>query len=130
LVAGLLHDIGQLWLDCFATAQHSGADHTIIGAWLVHHWALPVDVIAAVAGHHQPDAALNIPLVPLVHVSVALSHAMGLAGRQRLCNGASLSGKACRQVGIVWEQDNRHLLGRIKARSRYIDTFLSCPQVA
>lgn len=74
--AGLLHDCGQLLLavrdprgyaGAMAAAMAPGAEgisacecarlgvsHDRVGAWLLHHWELPDEVVEAVAWHHQP----------------------------------------------------------------------------
>lgn len=124
LVAGLLHDVGQLWLDCFASRPHMGTDHALIGAWLVQHWALPVDVIAAVAGHHQPEVVLDMPLVPLLQRALVLSHVWEQADRWP---GPAVrpSEPVGRKLGIVWDTSTQVLLNRIEARCRQADTFFS-----
>jgi len=143
LVAGLLHDIGQLWLYHFnaqavqacwreATAKaigidelerkYFGADHSLIGAWLAESWHLPTDIVAAIGGHHQPDAALGVTLVPLVHVAEVLSNALDLAGRAEN-RVTHLSSAACEQLGLVWNDDIRALFGRIEARSSHANAF-------
>jgi putative nucleotidyltransferase with HDIG domain len=74
LVAGLLHDIGQLWLARFrpsdyratwddalshahgivqAEREHLGIDHAQIGAWLAEHWGLPEPIVSAIRHHHD-----------------------------------------------------------------------------
>ena len=147
LVAGLLHDMGQLWLFHFnaqaaqacwreATAQaigvdvmerkYFGVDHCLIGAWLAESWHLPADIVAAIGGHHQPDGALGITLVPLVHVAEVLSNALDLTGRAE--NRVSyLSSTACEQLGLVWNDDIRALFGRIDARSSHANAFFATP---
>jgi HD-like signal output (HDOD) protein len=122
LVAGLLHDVGQLWLDCFALRQHMGTDHALIGAWLVHHWALPVDVIAAVAGHHQPEEAQDIPLVSLLQRALALSHAWSQTDSQP-GSVDRLPGPSDRSVGLVSDASTQALLDRITTRCRQADNF-------
>ena len=145
LIAGLLHDIGQIWLygfngevyrQCWHHAltqaigiedverAHFGIDHSTIGAWLAEHWALPSDIVAAIRSHHAPDTALDTPLVPLVHVAEVLSNALDLGGRAE--NRVTfISRAACQQLGLVWDEDIRPLLGRIEARSRHANAFFS-----
>lgn len=139
LIAGLLHDIGQLWLYSFQPLAYRacwqqaltqsvsmdvlereqfGVDHATIGAWLAEHWALPASIVAAIGGHHAPEAALHVPLVPLVHVAEVLSNALDLTGREE--NRVNhLSAAACQQLGLVWDERIRPLLGRVEARSRH-----------
>ncbi|MDD2881845.1 MAG: HDOD domain-containing protein [Rhodoferax sp.] len=149
LVAGLLHDMGQLWLYHFnaqaaqacwreATAlaigvdvlerKYFGVDHSLIGAWLAESWHLPADIVAAIGGHHQPDAALGIALVPLVHVAEVLSNALDLADRadNRVTH---LSSAACEKLGLVWNDDSRALFGRMESRSRHANAFFATPSL-
>lgn len=139
LIAGLLHDVGQLWLQRFdaelfraawtnaladdvgieqAERERFGTDHTTIGGWLAEHWALPANIVAAIRGHHAPDSALSEPLVPLVHVAEVLSNALDLAGRTEN-RVTAISGAACRTLGLTWDEGTRALFGRIEARSRH-----------
>jgi putative nucleotidyltransferase with HDIG domain len=147
LISGLLHDIGQLWLhhahakeaqDCWQLAktrnlgieqverEHFGVDHSTIGAWLAEHWSLPESVVAAIGGHHNPDAALGTTLVPLVHVGEVLSNALDLASRPEN-RVTALSSAACQKLGLVWSDDIRCLFGRIEARSRHANAFFTPP---
>ena len=143
LVAGLLHDIGQLWLHTFnaqaygacwreaitggigidqVEREHFGVDHSTIGAWLAEHWELPAGIVAAIRGHHAPDPASDLLLVPLVHVAEVLSNALDLTDRPE--NRVTfISGAACQQLGLVWDEDIRSLFGRMEARSRHANTF-------
>jgi putative nucleotidyltransferase with HDIG domain len=145
LVAGLLHDIGQLWLlhydadqaqICWREArrqdvgveqlerQYFGVDHSTIGAWLASHWRLPTDVVDAISAHHQPDAQLSPPLVPLLHVAEVLSNALDLG--QREDNRVTyLSAPACAALGLVWDDSIRPLFGRIEARSRHANAIFA-----
>jgi len=145
LIAGLLHDIGQLWLhaldaqatrDCWqqSTAgqqdivaleqQVFGVDHATIGAWLAEHWQLSPSITAAIQHHHNPDAALAQPLVALVHVAEVLGNALDLGHRAR--NRVTyISSAACEQLDLVWDESIRPLFGRIEARSRHANQFFS-----
>lgn len=150
LIAGLLHDIGQIWLHSFTPVAYRacwqqalthasgidelereqfGLDHATIGAWLAEHWALPASIVAAIGGHHVPDAALDVPLVPLVHVAEVLSNALDLTGREEN-RVTHLSGAACQQLGLVWDDDIRPLLGRIEARSRHATAVFAADEQA
>ena len=143
LVAGLLHDIGQLWMfgfnadlyrQCWRQAlteahgieqverEHFGIDHSTIGAWLAQHWALPAPIVAAIQGHHQPDGQLEEPLVPLVHVAEVLANALDLGGRDEN-RVVALSSVACRQLDLVWDDRIQPMFGRIESRSRHASTF-------
>ena len=145
LIAGLLHDIGQLWLysfqplayrHCWQQAlsqsigieaverEHFGIDHATIGAWLAEHWALPASIAAAIGAHHAPDAALAITLVPVVHVAEVLSNALDLTGRDEN-RVTTLSSAACEQLGLVWDEGIHPLLGHMEARSSHANTFFA-----
>lgn len=143
LIAGLLHDIGQLWLyrfdsETFHTCrsqaliqsigieqierEHFGVDHAIIGGWLAEHWSLPANICAAIRYHHAPDSALNDTLIPLVHVAEVLSNALNLAsGEHNLVN--SISSAACEKIGLTFDADILPLFGRIEARSRHANVM-------
>ena len=139
LIAGLLHDVGQLWLyrfnaEAFRTAcnralsrsvgiedterEQFGVDHTTIGSWLAEHWSLPANIRAAIHHHHAPDTALAEPLVPLVHIAEVLSNALDLTGREEN-HVVAISAAACHKLGLGWSADVRPLFGRMEARSRH-----------
>ncbi len=151
LVAGLLHDVGQLWL----FAQHTGAtqacwqqamrrniaiselerkafgvDHATIGAWLAELWALPTGIAAAIYGHHSPDwvkdGSPQANLIALLHVAEVLSNALDLTARAEN-RVSTLSAAACAQLGLVWDTDIRALFGRIEARSSHANQFFHEP---
>ena len=140
LVAGLLHDIGQLWMSHFQPLQfqmvravmvegrrsvvdvereYFGTDHCAIGGLLVAHWGLPEPVVEAVALHHDPDGEPQASsLVAIIHVAEVLANALDLCQREE--NLVShLSGTACARLGIDWQQDMSGLFGRIEARSEF-----------
>lgn len=147
LVAGLLHDIGQLWLHHFKPAEFAacrqqakarmlgieaiereffGIDHGTLGSWLAEYWALPGCVVEAIHHHHTPDLALATPLVPLVHIAEVLSNALDLsAGSENRVT--HLSHKACELLGLVWNTDSRLLFGRIEARASHANAFFATP---
>ncbi len=139
LIAGLMHDIGQVWLYRFnaeafraawlaaldkaigieqAEREFFGADHALIGSWLAERWSLPDSIVLAIRHHHAPDKALNEPLVPLVHVAEVLSNALDLTGREEN-RVTALSLLACRQLGLTWDSEAHSLFGRMEARSRH-----------
>lgn len=147
LVAGLLHDVGKLWLYNFnpqaaqacwreAAARaidvdalertHFGVGHCAIGTWLAESWHLPSNIVAAIGGHHQPDTALDITLVPLIHVAEVLSHALDLTGGTQT-RVTHLSSAACERLGLDWGDDVRTLFGRIEARSSQANAFFATP---
>lgn len=93
-VAGLLHDIGRLILvqnlpghyfeileqvrreEIFlftAEEQRFGADHSVIGAALAHHWNLPEGLVNMIRHHHYPareDSHVEAATVNLADIIV------------------------------------------------------------
>ena len=143
LIAGLLHDVGQLWLirfeaDAFAEVQRVardeavsidlpekeafGHDHATIGAWLAENWLLPDPIVQGIQYHHQPDSALDEPLVPIVHIAEVLSHALDLS--QSESRVGYLSAEACAKLDLAWNADSQHLFGRIEGRNRHANALL------
>ena len=142
LVAGLLHDVGQTWFyatrapqyrECMAQARTAGGlvsaerncfgvDHAQVGQWLVEHWELPADIGQAIAGHHEPGALAQDPLVALLHVAEVLSNALNLAGISER-HVSYISSAACDRLGLVWDSSVQMLFGRIEARSRHAHAF-------
>ncbi len=140
LVAGLLHDVGQLWMACFFPEElkrihyaiiaqkvniidaerqlFNGLDHAEIGATLAAHWGLPANVVAAIRHHHAPDAGLPDTLVAVTHVAEVLSNALDLTAREDNQVGY-LSPQACELLAIDWEEDHSRLFGEIEARTEY-----------
>ena len=143
MIAGLLHDIGKIWLLnfypeatpiifkqkhsdkislCEAEKNYFGVDHATVGGWLAEYWSQPADIVAAVRYHHSPDLALSHTLVPLVHVAEILSNALDLTGRieNRVTKASTPAFKA---LGLIWGDISRpkftELFGRMEARSHY-----------
>lgn len=137
LVAGLLHDIGQLWMARFyplefqmartalnvgkhniiEVEQHYfGIDHCTIGAILASQWRLPAQVIAAVRHHHDPRPALDNKLVDLIHVAEVFANALDLTERQDN-QVTTLCEEACTAIGLNWEENLGFLFGKIEART-------------
>ena len=148
LIAGLLHDIGQLWLYCFRCdsmrkvcseaisrckgidvieKEHFGVDHQIIGAWLAESWTLPDSICSAIRYHHAPDEALQHELVSLLHVAEVLSNALDLTGRAEN-RVSSISTPAFKKLGLIWGDESRPefgpLFGRMEARSRHVNDLM------
>jgi putative nucleotidyltransferase with HDIG domain len=145
LVAGLLHDIGQLWVHRFYPAlyqscrqqaidqsvaedemeqRYFGVDHAMIGAWMAQSWELPNAVVAAIGGHHRPVSSPQSNLVSLVHVAQVLCNALDLGGRAEN-RVTHVSEAAVRQLGLVWNDDIRSLFGQMEARSRHAHAFFA-----
>ena len=145
LMACLLHDVGQLWLQCFeperlaaalqdaaargieidvAEREQFGVDHGAIGAWLADAWGLSRGIVKAIEHHHAPDAALAEPLVAVVHVSEVLANALDLTG---LTQGRVtwVSAPCCGLLGLDWGPDSQSLFGRIEARGRQALSLLA-----
>lgn len=143
LVAGLLHDIGQLWLFHFEPERYRevlkaayargsgieaaeraifGVDHATIGGWLAEGWRLPGPICLAIAFHHAPEKAPAEPLVQLVHVAEVLANALDptASGMTRV---RELSDRACEALNLKWGEDVEQLFGRIDAVSRYNANF-------
>jgi putative nucleotidyltransferase with HDIG domain len=93
-LAGMLHDCGKLvmasnWPHLYADIAASddlaletqviGANHSLIGAYLLASWKLPDAVVEAVAHHHRPAAGSFDEFGPigLVHVAHALANRPG-----------------------------------------------------
>lgn len=139
LIACLLHDIGQLWLQRFepegmqrvlqqAESQNVdidvaeralwGVDHATIGGWLARSWGLSEPICRAIAFHHAPQQGSPEPLVALVHVSEVLNHALNLS-HARKSQVRWISADCCALLGLDWGDDSQGLFGRIEARSRH-----------
>ena len=143
LVAGLLHDIGQLWFYTFnpelykkcwhqaltqavsieeVEQDYFGVNHSTVGAWLAEHWTLPTGIVAAIRGHHVPDSAPGDTLVAMVHVAEVLANALDLGGRDE--NRVTyISTAACELLELTWDEKIRPLFGRIEGRSRHANGF-------
>lgn len=145
LIAGLLHDIGQLWLNRFrpgsfrsawsmalssncgievAEQEQFGVDHTTIGAWLAEYWSLPPAIIAAIRHHHAADPHQDEALISTIHVAEVLANALDLSGRKEN-RVARISVSACRRLGLVWDENVHTLFGRIDGRSRHAYAFFA-----
>lgn len=59
--------------------EHFGVTHAEVGAYLMALWGLPLNIVEAVAHHHNPSALLGRPTDVLlaVHVADALMEAQG-----------------------------------------------------
>jgi len=92
LLAGLLHDVGQLLLVanlpeqygktlalarekemplCDAELECLGAHHADVGAYLLGLWGMASPIVEAVAFHHQPTKCMADGFGPLTAVHVA-----------------------------------------------------------
>lgn len=139
LVAGLLHDIGLLWMarfypQEFQVAQQAmalskranieieqhyfGMDHCQVGRILATGWGLPSSIIEGIAGHHQPNLSAG-RLGLITHVAETLVGALGM-GASAPVSPLHLSEGACVAAGLNWNDDLNSLFGRIEARSRHL----------
>ncbi|WP_412480012.1 HDOD domain-containing protein [Azonexus sp. IMCC34839] len=142
LVAGLLHDIGQLWMVrfhpeawqqvqrevmnwdrdiCEAERQFFGLDHTEVGKVLAEHWNLPASLITAIAHHHDGHAAGD-KLVAVTHVAEAIVNALDLSAGNT-SRVTVLSDQACDLLGIDWQEDFGFLFGKIEARTEVLSAW-------
>lgn len=148
LIAGLLHDIGQLWLyrhdpAAFQEAWRQvrsrsttiipaekalfGIDHTIIGGWLAESWGLPPAICTAIRSHHFPEDTLDEPLVAVVHVAEVLSNALDLgSGDARV---PYLSAKACELLKLNWDESAEAMFGHIDAVSHFVAHYFTATDV-
>jgi len=106
-LAGLLHDIGKVFLDAFlheeyqevlgragndglliheAEKKYLGASHAEFGGWLADEWNLPLNLAAAINFHHDPTRNRDhYALVCLVHIGDILAQALEIGnGGQEL----------------------------------------------
>jgi putative nucleotidyltransferase with HDIG domain len=144
LLAGLLHDVGQLWLLRFRTQDYAqvkelaaaqgmdideaermsfGVDHGEIGGWLAESWGLSPGIVQAIAHHHAPDAWLSEPLVAVVHLSEVLCDALDLTDNENN-RVKTVSQASCRVLGLAWGPESHTLFGRIEARSKHAHTLV------
>lgn len=138
LIAGLLHDVGQLWLQRFRGERFAqvrsdairrgvdvtvtereafGVDHCDIGAWIVESWGVTPEIVAATQFHHAPDQMANRPLVAVVHVAEVLSNALGLTQGDG-DHVSTISAPCCETLDLDFGDGSHRLFGRIEARSR------------
>lgn len=149
LIAGLLHDVGQLLMyrldrDGFVgllkqaeagemrievlEREYFGVDHGQAGAWLAEGWGLPQSVCEAIRWHHAPDPAIAEPLVPIVHVAEVLSNALDPTGTG--CTHVyDISARCCEALGLTWDESATALFGHVDAVSRFA-TLLFRPSAA
>jgi len=144
-IAGLLHDLGQLWLCSFehdrfekvmsrvssgnmdfeeSEIREFGVSHADIGAWLAEQWSLPDEVVSAIAYHHHPQQVPDETLAALVHVAEVLSHALELPGTNHNLV-RNISSAACSKLGLWWTDSSQELFRKIEAHGRDIDSLPS-----
>ncbi len=136
-MAGLMHDIGQMvvavnlpekWKNARQLAQKEGlemhlaeervlgADHAVIGAYLLGLWGLPEPVVQAVCHHHHPEQEDSAELTPALIISIAdaFAHNLDKPGGSETAVAGIDSGMAARlnlgQRMPRWQKECRRLL--------------------
>jgi len=136
LVAGLLHEVGILWLNVchprdyqqVLIEQHLkdsdivdterallGIDHPEIGRVLARHWDLPADIVQAIAGYLRPPAGPLPPLTGITHLAAVICSGLDLPF-QPDNEVRQVSPDALRALGVDWEEKMPELLGRLEVR--------------
>lgn len=121
LLAGLIHDVGQLVLASSLTegfqraldrARESaaplyvaeraelGVDHAALGAYLLGLWGLPDRVVEAVAFHHEPSKCPCQEFTPLTAVHVANALVNRLAEDSNCAFSDGVDEEYVRSVGV------------------------------
>jgi HD-like signal output (HDOD) protein len=97
--AGLLHDVGKLILEQFASQEYQtvlklatekkmplfavekavlGLNHADVSGMLVDKWQMPIELKIPIVGHHNPLDEREMPeLTALVHVANHITHVLG-----------------------------------------------------
>jgi putative nucleotidyltransferase with HDIG domain len=146
-VAGLLHDVGRLWLHRFEPQSYAdvatlafeqgldseqieierfGVQHGTIGGWLARHWQLPADLVNGIEHHATPGLGNGNYLADIVHVGEVLCNALELHDRP-YPRVSGLSAASCEKLGMDWGPDTQRLLGRIEARCRHTHALFDGP---
>ncbi|MHB1300471.1 MAG: HDOD domain-containing protein [Burkholderiales bacterium] len=151
LIAGILHNVGKLWLlrfepeayreipdmnedagtlpPCQIERERFGVDHAVIGSWLGEIWSLPGQICEAIRYYRDPNSANENPYADVVHVAEVIGNALDLAR----CSHAHvnyLSEASCQRLGLIWDESADDLFGSIEASIRLIDKELLFPHSA
>ena len=143
-VAGLLHDVGKIFLGNFVEVDVAalldlaaredlpfveaerlllGIAHPEVGAALLEQWGLPEGIVEAARWHHEPERCPRPSLVvDLVHLSDALSLAAGIGlGVDGL--RARGSEEVARRRGLDRRRAERAALGMMTAMAESGDVL-------
>ena len=144
LVAGLLHEVGILWLNVCHPREYQqvlieqhlhdsdildtertllGITHPAIGRLLAEHWGLPEDIVLAIAAHLRPPAGPLPPLTGITHLAAILCTGLDLPF-QPDNEVRQVSDEALRALGADWEEKMPELLGRVEVRFAQSRTLL------
>lgn len=144
LVAGLLHEVGILWLNVCHPREYKqvlieqqlqdndivdaerallGIDHLEIGRLLAEHWGLPADIAQAIASYHTPPPGPLPPLVAITHLAAIICSGLDLPF-QPTNEVRHVSADALRALGTDWEEKMPELLGRVEVRFAQSRTLL------
>ena len=121
-LAGILHDIGRLVIfkkepalarDTFYRSRERqeniylseqklmGFDHADVGRELLKAWKLPMRLVEAVGGHHQPQNAKDFPVeAAIIHTSDYIAHVMQ-AGSDAEFSDSQLYPKSWEIIGLT-----------------------------
>jgi HD-like signal output (HDOD) protein len=121
LIAGVIHDVGQLVLASGLTEgfqralDHArtnavplfvaeraelGVDHAALGAYLLGLWGLPDQVVEAVAFHHEPSKCPFQEVTPLTAVHVANALVNQLAEGSAFTLSGDVDAEYVHSVGV------------------------------
>lgn len=144
LVAGLLHEVGILWLNICHPHEYQqvlieqhlhdsdildtertllGITHPEIGRLLAQHWGLPADIVQAIASYLKPPPGPLAPLAGITHLAAILCSGLDLPflpGNEV----RHVSPDALRALGVDWEEKMPELLGRVEVRFEQSRTLL------
>lgn len=144
LVAGLLHEVGVLWLNICHPREYQqvlieqhlqdsdivdtqrallGITHPEIGRLLAEHWGLPTDIVQAIASYLRPPPGPLPPLTGITHLAAILCSGLDLPflpGNEV----RQVSPDALRALGVDWEEKMPELLGRVEVRFEQSRTLL------
>jgi putative nucleotidyltransferase with HDIG domain len=150
--AGLLHDLGKVFMDGFmheefeqiiSKAENEGlsyleaervlfdVDHTIIGEWMARTWRLPLHVVAAIKHHHHdvPDRkGLSLSQDPFIDVVRLADTAVKLRGFGSSGDGSTFKpafGRKLYKRLPITQQDVDSLLGDLEKDLKKSEALLN-----